>query len=107
VIQSKEFPRTSLLPALVPFQKATNVIMLSQLSLLTLAGAALAVPFAPAPAPGQSMRRADISSSAVVGFAQTVPDTVEGTLMLQYQPYLKVVDGCVPFPAVDSAGDTR
>lgn len=77
--------------------------MLSQLSLLALAGASLAAPLNPA----QPMRRADISSSAVVGFAETVPDTVAGALMLQYQPYLYVVDGCVPFPAVDEDGNTR
>ena len=53
------------------------------------------------------MRRADIDVDAVVGFAQTVPDTTEGTLMLKWQPYLYVVDGCVPFPAVDENGDTR
>ncbi|KAF2770302.1 NPP1-domain-containing protein, partial [Teratosphaeria nubilosa] len=42
----------------------------------------------------------------VVGFSQTFPDSTEGTLMLKYQPYLYVVDGCVPFPAVDAEGDT-
>lgn len=52
-------------------------------------------------------RRADIAHDAVVGFAQTVPSTTEGTLMLKYQPYLYVVDGCVPFPAVDEDGNTR
>ncbi|KAF7186565.1 NLP effector protein 1, partial [Pseudocercospora fuligena] len=55
---------------------------------------------------GPLVRRADIDSDAVVGFAQTVPDTTEGILMLKWQPYLYVVDGCVPFPAVDEAGDT-
>lgn len=43
----------------------------------------------------------------IVGFAQTVPDTTEGTLYTAYQPFLKVVNGCVPFPAVDAAGDVR
>jgi hypothetical protein len=42
-----------------------------------------------------------------VGFAQTVPDDTEGALYLAYQPYLYVVNGCVPFPGVDAAGDTK
>lgn len=52
-------------------------------------------------------KRSDIDSDAVVGFVTTVPATTEGTLMEKYWPYLYVVDGCVPFPAVDAAGDTR
>ncbi|KAK5137895.1 hypothetical protein LTR08_006664 [Meristemomyces frigidus] len=56
--------------------------------------------------PNPLSRRADISASAVVGFKQTVPTGTEGTLMLKYQPYLYVVDGCVPFPAVDATGET-
>ena len=52
-------------------------------------------------------RRADIDHDAVVGFDQTVPLSTEGTLMLKWQPYLYVVDGCVPFPAVDEDGNTR
>lgn len=76
-----------------------HLTMMYQLpSLVALAATALAIPLS---------KRADIDSDAVVGFAQTVPDTTEGTLMLQYQPLLKVVDGCVPFPAVDASGDTR
>lgn len=51
-------------------------------------------------------RRAVIGHDAVVGFAQTVPSGIVGTLMLKYKPYLKVFNGCVPFPAVDSAGNT-
>ncbi|CAJ2506009.1 Uu.00g001390.m01.CDS01 [Anthostomella pinea] len=52
-------------------------------------------------------RRAVISSDAVVGFAQTVPDGLLGTLYLKYKPYLYVVNGCVPFPAVDAEGNTN
>ena len=51
-------------------------------------------------------KRAVINHDAVVGFAQTVPSGTVGTLMLKYKPYLKVFNGCVPFPAVDSAGNT-
>lgn len=51
-------------------------------------------------------KRAVINHDAVVGFAQAVPSGVAGTLMLKYKPYLKVFNGCVPFPAVDSAGNT-
>ncbi|RMD43936.1 hypothetical protein DV735_g1210, partial [Chaetothyriales sp. CBS 134920] len=52
-------------------------------------------------------KRSDIASDAVVGFSTTVPSGTEGALMLQYQPRLYVVDGCVPFPAVDASGNTN
>ncbi|KAJ4299988.1 hypothetical protein N0V90_005236 [Kalmusia sp. IMI 367209] len=51
-------------------------------------------------------RRAVIAHDAVVGFAQAVPSGTTGTLMLKYKPWLKVFNGCVPFPAVDAAGNT-
>ncbi|RAK96053.1 NPP1 family protein [Aspergillus ibericus CBS 121593] len=47
-----------------------------------------------------------IASDEIVGFNQTVPDDATGDLYLAYQPYLKVVNGCVPFPGVDAEGDT-
>lgn len=50
--------------------------------------------------------RAVIDHDAVVGFAEAVPDNSEGDLMLAYKPYLKVFNGCVPFPAVDADGNT-
>ncbi|KAI4593584.1 hypothetical protein LQW54_000601 [Pestalotiopsis sp. IQ-011] len=72
--------------------------MLAKVSLLALVSAALAAP--------QSVKRGDIDHDAVVGFPQTVPDTTTGELMLKWQPLLYVVDGCVPFPAVDAEGNT-
>jgi hypothetical protein len=51
--------------------------------------------------------RAVIAHDAVDGFSQAVPSGITGTLMLKYKPYLKVYNGCVPFPAVNAAGDTR
>ena len=50
--------------------------------------------------------RAVIDSDAVVGFPQTVPSGVTGQVYLAYQPHLDVVNGCVPFPAVDAEGNT-
>ncbi|KAM0323019.1 hypothetical protein ACHAQA_009118 [Verticillium albo-atrum] len=50
--------------------------------------------------------RAVIAHDAVVGFSQTVPSGVAGQLYLKHKPYLKVFNGCVPFPAVNAAGDT-
>lgn len=52
-------------------------------------------------------KRSDIGADQVVGFDTTVPDSTEGVLMEKWWPYLYVVDGCVPFPAVDAEGDTR
>lgn len=51
-------------------------------------------------------KRDVIGHDKVVGFAQAVPSGTVGTLMLKYKPYLKVFNGCVPFPAVDAAGNT-
>lgn len=52
-------------------------------------------------------KRAVIAHDAVVGFAETVPSGTLGQLYLKYKPYLYVVNGCVPFPAVDAEGNTR
>ncbi|KAF2852565.1 necrosis-and ethylene-inducing protein-like protein 1 precursor [Plenodomus tracheiphilus IPT5] len=57
-------------------------------------------------APHTLVSRAVIAHDAVVGFPQTVPSGTAGTLYLKYKPYLKIFNGCVPFPAVDSAGNT-
>jgi MinD-like ATPase involved in chromosome partitioning or flagellar assembly len=46
--------------------------------------------------------RAVIAHDAVVGFAES-----GSALELKFKPELKVVNGCVPFPAVDAAGNTR
>lgn len=51
--------------------------------------------------------RGTVASDELVGFSQTVPSGSTGSLYLAYQPLLKVVNGCVPFPAVDSAGNTK
>jgi hypothetical protein len=51
-------------------------------------------------------KRAVIAHDAVIPFAQAVSSGTVGTLMLKYKPYLKVFNGCVPFPAVDAAGNT-
>jgi hypothetical protein len=53
------------------------------------------------------LSRAVINHDAVVGFPQTVPSGTTGGLYLKYKPYLEVYNGCVPFPAVNAAGDTR
>ncbi|TVY50048.1 hypothetical protein LOCC1_G000139 [Lachnellula occidentalis] len=66
--------------------------------LLQLSAALLAVNASPLE------RRGTVGSDDIVGFPETIPvGTVYGT----YQPYLKVENGCVPFPAVDAAGNTN
>lgn len=74
--------------------------MFSKTLLLSLALAAQSALAAPL------QSRSVISHDAVVGFPETVPATTVGSLMLKYKPLLKVFTGCVPFPAVDSAGNT-
>lgn len=96
--------------------------MLGKLSVVALAmsfgSMALASPTATIPTGENGLRpsrvrsapmekRSDIDSDAVVGFDTTVPDDTEGTLMEKWWPYLYVVDGCVPFPAVDAEGNTK
>lgn len=53
------------------------------------------------------MPRTTLAYNDIVGFSQTVPSGTEGELYTAYQPYLYVVNGCVPFPAVDAKGDIR
>ncbi|KAK7744452.1 hypothetical protein SLS53_003336 [Cytospora paraplurivora] len=69
-------------------------------SLLTVAAAAAVITATPVE------RRGAIAHDKVVGFSQTVPSGTTGDVYLAYQPYLYVINGCVPFPAVDEAGDT-
>ncbi|TVY50326.1 hypothetical protein LCER1_G008508 [Lachnellula cervina] len=52
-------------------------------------------------------RRGTIGTDDIVGFPETVPSGTVGTVYEAYQPYLCVVNGCVPFPAVDAAGNTN
>ena len=52
-------------------------------------------------------RRGTIASDEIVGFPETVPSGTIGVIYEAYQPYLYVVNGCVPFPAVDAEGDTK
>lgn len=52
-------------------------------------------------------RRAPIASDQVVPFTQLIPSGSTGQLYLAYQPFLLVSNGCVPFPAVDSVGNTK
>ncbi|KNG82992.1 putative NPP1 domain protein [Aspergillus nomiae NRRL 13137] len=56
---------------------------------------------------GAVLPRASIDHDAVVGFDQTVPSGTTGEVYLAYQPALYVVNGCVPFPAVDAEGNTN
>lgn len=58
-------------------------------------------------APVDLLSRAVINHDAVVGFPQAVPSGLVGSLYLKYKPFLEVYNGCVPFPAVNAAGDTR
>jgi hypothetical protein len=51
--------------------------------------------------------RGIINHDSVVGLTETVPYGAIGALYKAYQPFLYVADGCVPFPAVNAAGDTR
>ena len=57
--------------------------------------------------PVSLVSRAVISHDAVEAFPQTVPSGIAGSLYLKYKPFLEVYTGCIPYPAVNAAGDTR
>lgn len=48
-----------------------------------------------------------IDHDKVVGLPESVPSGIKGEVYKAYQPFLKVDEGCVPFPAVDAEGNTR
>ncbi|PLB33734.1 NPP1 family protein [Aspergillus candidus] len=49
---------------------------------------------------------ASIDHDKVRPLPQTIPEGAQGELYLAYQPRLNVVNGCVPYPAVDAEGNT-
>ncbi|KAF2822717.1 necrosis-and ethylene-inducing protein-like protein 1 precursor [Ophiobolus disseminans] len=58
------------------------------------------------PNPISLLSRAVVPHNSIPSFPQTVPAGSIGSLYLKYKPFLEVVNGCVPFPAVNAAGDT-
>lgn len=76
-------------------------VLSSLLKVLAVASAVVASPIEQ-----QIEKRAVIAHDAVVGFPETVPSGTLGAVYKAYQPLLKVVNGCVPFPAVDASGNT-
>lgn len=67
-------------------------------SLAVMAGSALA-------APAKLSARQVIDHDAVASFPEAVPDSAVGKLITKFAPHLRIADGCVPFPAVDSMGN--
>jgi hypothetical protein len=52
-------------------------------------------------------RRGTRPTDQIVGLAEAVTTDNTGILYETYQPYLDVLNGCVPFPAVDINGNTK
>lgn len=75
--------------------------------ILKLSAGLLAAASAVSATPVELHARGTIASDEIVGFDETVPSGTTGEVYLAYQPYLYVINGCVPFPAVDAAGDTK
>lgn len=67
-------------------------------SLAVMAGSALG-------APAKFTTHQIIDHDAVASFSEAVPDSVAGKLITKYAPHLRIANGCVPFPAVDSMGN--
>ncbi|KAL4788113.1 putative NPP1 domain protein [Aspergillus varians] len=72
-----------------------------------LAAVAVALPTeGTSPAEGALVTRDVVNYETIVGFRETVPKTQLGKLYKSYRPYLDVVNGCLPYPAVDAEGNT-
>ncbi|KAI2786970.1 NLP effector protein 10 [Penicillium oxalicum] len=68
----------------------------------------LALVFCAAASPTPELvSRGTVGNDKIDGFPQTVPSGTTGKVYLAYQPALYVENGCVPFPAVDSKGNTN
>lgn len=52
-------------------------------------------------------RRGTVPNDQIVGLTEAVPAGTVGDVYEAYQPFLDVVNGCVPFPAVDINGNTK
>lgn len=67
------------------------------MSMLAIAGAVTAAPL-------QGRDVAWVDASEVQSWNNTLAPSWAGQVVLDYQPYLKVVTGCVPFPVVTEDG---
>ncbi|WP_458120962.1 NPP1 family protein [Paenibacillus sp. Z6-24] len=56
--------------------------------------------------PAPSAHAAVINHDAVIGFSEVTPVNDSQKTAKTFQPYLKVYNGSVPFPAVDAQGNT-
>ncbi|XEC95934.1 NPP1 family protein [Paenibacillus tarimensis] len=54
-----------------------------------------------------TIHAAVIGHDKVIGFEEVPPASVTEIAAKHFQPYLKVINGCVPFPAVDAQGNTN
>ncbi|KAM4057233.1 necrosis inducing protein (NPP1) domain-containing protein [Hirsutella rhossiliensis] len=48
-----------------------------------------------------------LAHDKVQPFPETVPDDLTGKLYKRFKPWLHIIHGCVPFPAVDAQGNTN
>lgn len=67
------------------------------MSMLAIAGAVTA-----APLQGRDVTWVD--ASEVASWDNTLAESWAGQVVVDYQPYLKVATGCVPFPVVTEDG---
>lgn len=67
------------------------------MSMLAIAGAVTAAPL-------QGRDVSWVDASEVAPWNNTLADGWAGQVVVDYQPYLKVVTGCVPFPVVSEDG---
>jgi hypothetical protein len=53
-------------------------------------------------------KRGALPADQIKGLPETVPtNSSMGSLYLKHKPYLKIVNGCVPYSAVDAQGNTK
>lgn len=75
-------------------------------TVLLAAAVATTVGFA-MPTSDDEKRGEEIPHNKVEPLAENPGDGEDGKLVMKYKPFLEVVDGCLPYPAVDAQGQTK
>lgn len=75
--------------------------------ILSLLARLVALTALPTLASANDLLRGTVPHDELLGLSQTIPSGATGDLYLAYQSNLHVVNGCVPFPAVDVDGNTK
>ncbi|KAI9167940.1 Multifunctional cytochrome P450 monooxygenase af510 [Paramyrothecium foliicola] len=101
---SKQYQRPFLLLIIIPTNKAYSNSGLPPSTYQTTVMPSLKQVFVALSIAAIGVAQHEVAHDEVQGYDTKVPDDLDGELMLKYQPWLKVFDGCVPYPAVQDDG---